>query len=86
MYTIDLLSEIAGESLDFINENGKILTLYTHHIQECCESHYMCSDDLSIKDFKNDLGEPLIFAFDDKTIRPIEGYGFELIPLNGHSI
>jgi hypothetical protein len=61
-------------------ENGYVL--YSDHDTECCESHELCLEDLSIDDFKG-------LEFDltnDNFFNRIEGYGIELIPINGHSV
>lgn len=61
-------------------ENG--VQLYSDHRQSCCESHYLSFDDLNLSDFENlefDLS-------DDNFFRRVEGYGIELIPINGFPI
>jgi hypothetical protein len=61
-------------------ENGIIL--YTNHDSECCESHYLSLEDLTIDDFKG-----LEFDLDsDNLINKVEGYGIELNPVNGYPI
>lgn len=66
---------------DVIEFEDKI-TLRSHHDQDCCESHYLNLDDLTIEDFKG-------LEFDlsnDSFFRRIPDYGIELIPIQGHSV
>lgn len=70
--------KIDSDSIEF--ENG--IQLYSDHDQDCCESHYLDFSDLTIEDFEN-------LEFDltnDDFFNRIEGYGIELIPVNGFSI
>ena len=58
------------------------IKLYSDHDQDCCESHYLCFDDLTMRDFdglKFDLTN-------DDFFNRIEDYGIELIPTNGLSV
>lgn len=56
--------------------------LYSEHEQDCCESHYLSFNDLTLEDF-----EGLTFDMTgDGFFRKIDGYGIELIPNKGHSI
>lgn len=69
---------VDSESIQF--DNGVIL--YGHHDRDCCEEHYLSFKDLTIDDF-----EGLLFDIDgDDFFKRIEGYGIELIPINGHSV
>ena len=61
-------------------ENG--IQLYSNHNRDCCESHYLSMQDLTIDDF-NGLEFDLT---NDNFFKRIEGYGIELIPVNGHSV
>lgn len=70
--------KIDSDSLEF--ENG--IKMYSNHDQDCCENHYLSLDDLTIEDFEGlefDLTE-------DSFFNRIDGYGIELIPINGHSV
>lgn len=56
--------------------------LYSDHVKDCCENHWLSMNDLTISDF-----EGLEFDLtNDNFFRRIEGYGIELIPIKGHSI
>jgi hypothetical protein len=58
-------------------ENG--WKLYSNHNRNCCESHYLSFEDLLISDF-----DGLLFDLEgDRWFGKIEGYGIELIPLDG---
>lgn len=65
-------------SIEF--ENG--IMLYSDHSNDCCENHYLSMSDLTIEDFK-DLEFDLT---NDNFFNRIEGYGIELIPINGHTV
>ena len=70
--------KIDSDSIEF--ENG--IQLYSDHDQDCCESHYLDFSDLTIEDFEN-------LEFDltnDDFFNRIEGYGIELVPVNGFSV
>jgi hypothetical protein len=70
--------KVESESIEF--ENG--ISLYSYHHQDCCENHYLSFSDLTIDDFKG-------LEFDmsnDNFFKRIEGYGIELIPVQGHSV
>lgn len=61
-------------------ENG--IKLYSHHDQDCCESHDLSMSDLTIDDF-----EGLEFDLtNDDFFKRIPDYGIELIPIHGHSV
>jgi hypothetical protein len=69
---------IDSETVEF--ENG--INLYSNHERDCCESHYISLEDLTIDDFEGlefDLSK-------DDFFKRIEDYGIELIPVNGHSV
>jgi len=69
---------IESDAIEF--DNGMVLS--THHPQDCCEAHWLCFDDLSIDDFKD-------LEFDlsgDSFFKKIDGYGIELVPVNGFSV
>jgi len=69
---------VCSEVLEF--ENG--FKLYSEHRQDCCEDHYLSFGDLSMDDFDG-------LQFDlsnDNFFKKIEGYGIELIPIEGHSV
>ena len=61
-------------------DNGT--SLYSDHCQDCCESHYLNFEDLTLEDFDG-------LEFDltrDNFFGKIEGYGIELFPIAGHSV
>lgn len=58
------------------------IKLSSYHESDCCEQHYLYFSDLTLDDFKGlefDLS-------DDNFFKRIEGYGIELIPINGFSV
>tara|TARA_X000001382_G_C3165613_1_gene177744 strand:+ start:119 stop:466 length:348 start_codon:yes stop_codon:yes gene_type:complete len=70
--------EVKNDEILF--ENG--VKLYSNHEQDCCESHYLSMDDLTIEDFEG-------LEFDltsDNFFKRIEGYGIELVPIIGYSV
>lgn len=56
--------------------------LYSNHDQDCCESHYLWFDDLTLADFE---GLDFDLSRDDFFER-IDGYGIALKPLNGFPV
>ena len=63
-----------------IFENG--IMLLSDHDQDCCESHQLSVNDLTLEDF-----EGLEFDLsNDDFFRRIPDYGIELVPINGHSV
>lgn len=61
-------------------KNG--IMLYSDHLEDCCESHYLSFEDLSLSDF-----EGLEFDLSGETFfKRIDNYGIELLPLKGHSV
>jgi len=63
-----------------IFDDGHKLT--SDHDDSCCESHYLNFEDLELSEF-----EGLDFDLtNDNFFKRIDGYGIELIPLNGHSV
>jgi len=69
------VTKVNGESIEF--DNG--FTLYSSHDQDCCESHWLSFEDLSIEDFDG-------LEFDlsgDTFFERIEDYGIALNPLQG---
>jgi hypothetical protein len=70
--------KVESESIEFENE----IKLYSNHDSDCCESHYLSMEDLTIDDFQG-------LEFDltnDDFFKRIQGYGIELIPVHGHSV
>jgi hypothetical protein len=56
--------------------------LFSCHMRECCENHWLCLDDLNMSDF-----EGLEFDLSNENFfKKIEGYGIELLPIKGHSV
>ena len=70
---------IAIESEAILFEDG--FKLESYHNQDCCESHYLSTDDLSISDF-----DWLEFDLSGDFFKKIVDYGIELIPIKGHSV
>jgi len=66
---------------DFIEfENG--VKLFSEHSQNCCESHFLSFEDITIQDF-----EGLEFDLtNDNFFKRIDGYGIELVPIEGRSV
>lgn len=61
-------------------DNG--VKLYSEHVSDCCEHHWLDFKDLELIDF-----EDLRFDLSgDKFFKKIEGYGIELMPIIGHSV
>jgi hypothetical protein len=61
-------------------DNGLILSAY--HSQDCCESHYLSFDDLTLADF-----DGLEFDLEaEDFFERIEDYGIALKPLNGFPV
>lgn len=61
-------------------DNG--IKLYSNHDSDCCESHDLYFDDLTIEDFKD-----LRFNLSgDDFFKRIPDYGIELIPIKGYSV
>lgn len=57
-------------------------TLTSDHEQDCCEQHYLCFKDLSLKDFEG-------LAFDlssENFFERVEDYGIRLLPINGQPV
>jgi hypothetical protein len=74
------LKVVKLESEQIVFDNGIILNSY--HDQDCCESHYLWFNDLTLEDF-----EGLEFDLsNDNFFKRVEGYGIELIPINGFPI
>lgn len=72
------VKSVESDCIEF--ENG--VKLYSEHSQDCCESHYLSMSDLTIEDF-----EGLEFDLtNDDFFKRIEGYGIELISINGHLV
>lgn len=77
---MEKLKVVKIESEEIIFDNG--VRLLSNHDSDCCEHHYLKFDDLTIADF-----EGLEFDLtNDGFFKRIEGYGIELIPINGFSV
>lgn len=57
------------------------IRVYSDHRQDCCESHYLSLDDLTMADF-----EGLEFDLTTHFFNKVEGYGIELLPLKGFPV
>jgi hypothetical protein len=55
--------------------------LYSEHDQDCCESHYLSFDDLTLSDF-----DGLDFDLDGKFFEEVPDFGIRLISLDGRVI
>jgi len=69
---------IKNDTIEF--DNG--VQLYSNHNSDCCESHELNIEDLTMKDFEG-------LEFDltgDTFFNRIPDYGIELMPLHGHSV
>ena len=72
------VTSVANDTILF--DNGYCLG--SEHEQDCCESHYLSTSDLTLEDF-----EGLEFDLDrDDFFERIEGYGIALKPVNGHPV
>ena len=72
------VKKIEKESIEF--SDGYVL--YSDHCSDCCEYHWMETEDLTIKDF-----EGLVFDLsNDNFFKRIKEYGIELTPIKGHSV
>lgn len=61
-------------------ENGSYLT--SNHDSDCCESHQLNFQELTLSDF-----EGLKFDLtNEKFFNRVDGYGIELLPLHGHPV
>ena len=70
--------KIDSDIIEF--DNG--IRLYSKHNQDCCESHYLFLDDLTMADF-----EGLLFDLStDSFFERIEDFGIALKPSNGHPV
>lgn len=72
------VAKVSGEGITF--DNG--VTLSSYHHQDCCESHDLYFQDLTLDEFSG-------LEFDltnDNFFRRIPGYGIELIPTHGFSV
>ena len=70
--------KVGSDSLEF--DNG--IKLYSEHYRDCCESHYLSFEDLTIEDF-----DGLLFDLSsDDFFERIVDYGIALKPINGHPI
>lgn len=70
--------KIDSESIEF--DNG--VKLYSDHQQDCCESHFLSLEDLTIEDF-----EGLEFDLTNEDFfERIEGYGIALKPIRGYPV
>lgn len=67
--------KVSSDELEF--EDG--IKLYASHESDCCESHWLSFEDLTIDDFNG-------LEFDlsgDDFFKKIEDYGIELVPVKG---
>lgn len=85
----DIANAPKGEKMskvERISDNQLIfddgLKLCSQHIADCCESHYLSFENLTVKDF-----EGLEFDLTSDTFfERVKNYGIRLIPLNGYPI
>lgn len=74
-------SKVVNIEGGFIHFNTGV-KLSSNHEQDCCESHYLCFDDLNLEDFDG-------LEFDltsDSFFKRIPDYGIELVPIKGFSV
>ena len=69
--------KVTSEGITF--DDGAMI--YSEHFRDCSEEHYLNFDDLELPDF-----DGLEFDLECNFFERIEGYGIELLPLNGHPI
>lgn len=69
---------LGSESIIF---EGNVV-LYSDHDQDCCEHHYLSTENLTLEDFE---GLEFDLTADDFFTR-IEDYGIALNPSNGHPV
>lgn len=55
--------------------------LYDYHDQDCCESHFLDFDHITLDDF-----EGAEFDLSGEFFKKIEDYGIELVPVKGYSV
>ena len=70
--------KVDSDCIEF--ENG--VKLYSSHEQSCCEHHFLNLNDLELDDFEG-------FEFNlstDGFFNRIDGYGIELLPINGYPV
>lgn len=65
---------------DIIEFEGGI-KLFSDHRQSCCEDHYLELSDLTMADF-----EGLEFDLTKHFFNRVEGYGIELLPVEGFPV
>lgn len=73
--------KVIGLSSESIVFEGNVV-LYSDHSQDCCESHYLSTQDLTLEDFEG-------LEFDlttDNFFTRIEDYGIALNPLKGYPV
>jgi hypothetical protein len=79
------IPEVETNGLYLEDENGVGYRLYSSHISDCCEVHYLAFDSLELSEF-----EGLLFDFDTEdlsnSIERVKGSGIRLKPNNGHPI
>jgi hypothetical protein len=69
---------IGADAIEFENN----IKLFSYHDQDCCETHSLTLEDLTMLDF-----EGLEFDLsNDNFFKRIPNYGIELIPIHGHSV
>lgn len=72
------VTSVDGEGITF--EGG--ITLSSYHNPNCCETHSLDFEPLSLADF-----EGMRFNLDGEGFfKRIEGYGIELLPIQGHPV
>lgn len=71
--------KVTSDYIEF--ENGTRLS--SEHDQDCCESHYLFFDDLTIDDFE---GLEFYLTEGENFFNRVEGYGIELLPIKGFPV
>lgn len=81
-HTIDLsqckVVKVTQDDITF--DNGS--SLQSYHEDDCCETHFLTFQDLTLADF-----DGLVFDLTkDSFFERVEGYGIRLIPIEGHPV
>ena len=64
---------------DIVFSNGQILG--SEHCQDCCESHYLSFEGLTLEEL-----DGMLFDLDGEFFEKVDGYGIRLKPLNNHPV
>ena len=74
-------SKVVSIDMEYIKfDNGAVM--YSHHLQDCCEQHFLSFKDLQLSDFDG-------LSFDltsDRFFTRVPGFGIRLVPNVGHEV